>query len=101
MSLVALLLTTLALGCGGGSTGGPKAGAGKEYDVKGKVMAVDPNKPAVTLDHEDIPGLMKGMEMEFSVEDPKVLDGLKLGDSVSGRLRKGETGYVITHLEKR
>jgi protein SCO1/2 len=101
MSLVTLLLTTLALGCGGGSAGGPKAGTGKEYGVKGKVVAVDPKKPAVTLDHEDIPGLMKAMEMDFSVEDPKLLDGLKPGDSVSGRLRKGEAGYVITRLERR
>lgn len=78
-----------------------KGAADKQYDVKGKVTAVDPKKPAVTLDHEDIPGLMNGMEMEFRVEDPKLLEGIKAGDQVQGRLKKAEAGYTITHLEKR
>ena len=37
----------------------------KDYEIKGKVVAVDPIKPAVTLDHEDIPGLMKAMKRAF------------------------------------
>jgi Cu/Ag efflux protein CusF len=73
----------------------------KEYDIKGKVTAVDSKKPAVKLDHEDIPGVMKGMEMEFRVAIPKLLEGLKKGDMVQGRLRKDESGYTITRLEKR
>jgi len=55
----------------------------------------------VTLHHEDIPGLMKAMEMEFRVEDLALLEGIKAGDQVQGRLKKGEAGYTITHLEKR
>ena len=97
-----MLLVLLALaGCAGGPLGGHSGPAAVEYEIKGKVVAVDPGKPAVTLDHEDIPGLMKGMEMEFAVSDPKVVEGLKPGDLVQGRLRKGESGFVITQLEKR
>jgi Cu/Ag efflux protein CusF len=73
----------------------------KEYDIKGKVTAIDSKKPAVTLDHEDIPGHMKAMKMEFDVASPKLLEGLKEGDMVQGRLRKDESGYTITRLEKR
>jgi Cu/Ag efflux protein CusF len=44
---------------------------------------------------------MNAMEMEFRVESPKLLDGLKKGDTVKGRVRKDEAGYTITRLEKK
>ena len=78
----------------------PKAPAEKHYPIKGKVIAVNPDKPSVKLDHEDIPGLMNAMEMEFRVGDAKLLEGIKAGDQVQGQLTKGESGYVIMRLEK-
>jgi Cu/Ag efflux protein CusF len=95
LGLSLVLLAALA-----GCTGRP-TGTDREYEIKGKVVALNPQKPAVTLDHEDVPGLMKGMEMEFPVESPKLLEGLHVGDQVQGRLKKAESGYLITHLEKR
>ncbi len=78
-----------------------KATAEKPYPIKGKILTVEPAKSSVKLDHEDIPGLMKGMEMEFSVADPKLLEGLKPGDQVQGELRVESGKYLITRLEKR
>ena len=95
LGLALALLAALA-----GCTSQP-TGTDREYEIKGKVVALNPQKPAVTLDHEDVPGLMKGMEMEFPVENSKVLEGLRVGDQVQGRLKKAESGYLITHLEKR
>src|SRR5262249_19041109 len=94
-------LSLALVGCksGGGDT--PKAAGEKLYDVRGKVVAVNAAKSAVTLDHEDIPGLMRAMQMEFEVEDPKMLEGIKAGDQVEGRLKKSESGYVLTRLAKR
>jgi Cu/Ag efflux protein CusF len=97
--LVAIALVAL-VGCQGASTGSSKTGGEKLYDIRGKVVAVDPAKPAITLDHEDIPGLMKAMKMEFSVADSKLLDGIKVGDQVQGQLKKVESGYVVTQLKK-
>jgi Cu/Ag efflux protein CusF len=77
------------------------APAAKVYDVKGKVVSLDPAKKVVTLDHEDIPGLMKAMTMEFAVEDAKVLDGLKAGDAVQGKIKAAGGSYSVTSLEKR
>ena len=73
----------------------------KLYDVTGTVVALDRDKKVVTLDHEDIPGLMKAMKMEFSVEDSKALDGLGDGDRVTGKLKAESGTYVVTRLEKR
>ena len=75
--------------------------AAKEYPIKGTVTAVDISKPSVKLDHEEIPGLMKAMEMDYSVENAKVLEGLKVGDQVQGRFRAKSGNYTIIQLEKR
>ena len=92
--LVALLL--LVAGCKNES---PKSAATNDYEIKGTVTAVDPNKPAITLDHEDIPGLMKAMKMEFPVASKQILEGIKAGDDVQGRFKKD--GLIITELKKR
>jgi protein SCO1/2 len=88
------------LGCKGAATDTPTASAGREYDVTGKVVVVAPDKQAVTLDHEEIPGLMKAMKMEYHVADPKLLDDLKPGDTVKGRLKDDSGKYTITQLAK-
>ncbi len=72
----------------------------KMYDVKAKVVSVDVEKKTITLDHEDIPGLMKAMTMTFPVEDAKALKSIKPGDQVQGRLRVRSGENVITELHK-
>src|SRR5712691_9264282 len=66
--LVVLLAPLFLLGCRRTAD----APAGKEYDIKGKVVSIAPDKKGVTLDHEAIPGLMGAMKMEFPVESPEV-----------------------------
>lgn len=93
------LLTLMMLGGCGSKDAKDKD---RFYDVKAKVVSIDAGKKTVTLDHEDIPGFMKAMEMKFSVEDPKVLEGIKPRDEVSGKLRvKPGNDYAITELRKR
>ena len=76
-------------------------GKDKTYDLKGKVVAVDPAGKTVTLDHEDIPGLMKAMTMKFEVADAKLLDGVAVGDAVEGKLKADQGRHVVTELRKR
>ncbi len=96
---LAICVPLTITGCKGGQNSAP---GGKEYPIKGKVVAVDNSKPSVKLDHEEIPELkMKGMEMEYPVENAKVLEGLKAGDQVQGTLKMESGKYIITHLEKR
>jgi protein SCO1/2 len=95
-----LTLSAVAAGCNKAGSDGRAKPADKVYEVKGKVVAVDAKKPSVTLDHQDIPGLMKAMTMELSVEHAEVLEGIGVGDQVRGQLRKEPSGYLITRLEK-
>jgi Cu/Ag efflux protein CusF len=75
--------------------------AAKIYDIMGKIVAIRPDREGVTLDHEDIPGLMKGMKMEFLVEDARILEGLQVGDQVQGKLKVESGSQLITELKKR
>ena len=91
-----ILVAVFVAGCGTGTS----EKAVKTYPIKGTVTAIDPKKPTVKLDHEDIPGLMQAMEMDFPVKDAEILEGLKIGDRVTGELVKNESGTMITRLEK-
>ncbi len=96
MIMVIALIPLASGGCGRGD-----GDTGKTYDIKGKIVALDMEKKTVRLDHEDIPGLMKGMEMSFDVDNAKVLEGLKPGDMVHGRLNVKSGNNTITELHKR
>jgi Cu/Ag efflux protein CusF len=95
-SAVAAGLILVLAGCQG------QAGsAGRVYDLKGVVLGVDPASKTLELDHEEIPGFMKAMRMNYTVADAKLLEGLKAGDSVRGTLKVERRSYAITSLEKR
>ncbi|MBY0515024.1 MAG: copper-binding protein [Gemmataceae bacterium] len=99
-----VLAAALALvaGCQKAAEPGKDKDADKVYDLRGTVVATNPGKKIVTLDHEDIPGLMKGMRMEFAVADAKLLDGLQPGDAVEGKLKVGAgNSYLVTDLRKK
>ena len=77
----------------------PADSVAKEYPIQGKVVSVSPEGDSVTIDHQDIPGLMKAMEMDFQVENPQVLEKIAEGDEVQGQLRVQAGDYVITKLK--
>lgn len=59
-----------------------QGGAPAVFEGVGRVIAVDKKEATVTLDHEEIPGLMPAMRMRFTVERRADLDGLAKGDAV-------------------
>ena len=73
----------------------------KQYDIVGRVTAVDSDKKTVTIDHEAIEGLMSAMEMPYKLDNPQLTKGIKPGDQIRGRLEVRGPDYVITELTKR
>lgn len=57
----------------------PKDG---NYDGKGEVTKINLELGSVELKHEDMPGLMPAMQMEFFVKDKAILKEIKVGDRV-------------------
>ena len=61
---------------------------GKRYPLDGRVVAVDPAQHQLTVAHNDVPGLMKGMTMPFLVNsnDWWVFKAIAVGDQVHATL---------------
>ena len=51
----------------------------KNYDVQGLVLELLPEENQLVIAHEDIPGFMPAMTMNFYVADPKLFEGLSPG----------------------
>ena len=56
----------------------------KRYELEGRVVAVDPTLRQLTIAHQDVSGLMKGMTMPFIVskQDDWVFRAIAPGDQI-------------------
>lgn len=99
--VLALLLAVASFSFVGCTSSTGEKDKEKIYDIKGKVISTDAEKKSIRLDHEDIPGFMAAMEMPFDVESVKLLEGLKAGDQVQGKLKVKSGKYTLIELQKR
>jgi len=63
-----------------------RGGSEKRYDLKGKVLVVEPDKHLVTVSHEDIKGYMPAMTMPFTVPSDSDLQILAPDDEITATL---------------
>lgn len=83
-NLILLLLIALA---GGGVVSCDRGSSNeKRYDLKGKVVIVEPDKHLVTISHEEIKGYMPGMTMPFTVRNDSELQMLVPNAEVTATL---------------
>lgn len=61
-------------------------GDAKRYDLKGKVISVDRDKRRAKIDHEEIPGFMPAMEMDFPIYEDWVWGDLTPGSEIRATL---------------
>lgn len=72
--------------------------APQEYEGHGKAVEVDATARTVTLEHGDIPDLMKGMTMTFHVAPSVDLAALAPGTEVDFRLSDGDGGLTVVEI---
>jgi protein SCO1 len=70
------------------------------YDVRGVLHRVEAARGAAIIAHEEIPGYMEAMTMEFTAAAPPELDGLEPGDVVTFRLTVTENDSRIEKVKK-
>jgi len=63
-----------------------RSGNEKHFDLKGKVLVVEPDKRLVTVSHEDIKGYMPAMTMPFTVPSESDLKILAPDDQITATL---------------
>jgi protein SCO1/2 len=69
------------------------------YDGRGVVRKVDREANRAVIAHEEIPGYMEAMAMEFSVPDAQDLAVLQPGDSIAFRLSVTDTRSWISRVQ--
>lgn len=73
---------------------GPIAGVGT-------VTAVDAAAGTIALDHEPIAAISwPAMSMQFTAENPAILQGIAVGDRVSFEIKSATETSVITSVQK-
>ena len=58
----------------------------KRFDLKGRVVAVEPEKHLVTISHDEIKGYMPGMTMPFTLPKDSDLQIIVSGDDIAATL---------------
>jgi len=78
----------------------PAATAGP-IEGEGVVIAVDAAAGTVSLDHEPIAAInWPSMSMQFTAEDPAMLQGLAVGDRVTFELKSATESTMLTAVQK-
>jgi len=98
--LVLVAAVLVGSGCSREEAGQPAPQPVQKWTVKGKVEGMNPEQKTVTLNHQDIPGLMAAMTMSFQVEDAGMLEGFSAGDAVEFVLEQKASGLTVTSLRK-
>jgi protein SCO1 len=70
------------------------------YDVRGVVKKVNAAAGRAIIEHEEIPGYMAAMTMEFDAAQPAELAALQPGDLLTFRLEVSDARSSITQIRK-
>jgi Cu/Ag efflux protein CusF len=67
----------------------------KRYALRGKVVAVDKAKKKANIAHDEVPGYMPAMTMDFPIKDDWVFDELSKDAEVRGDLVVDKDGFWL------
>ncbi len=70
----------------------------KRYPLKGKVVAVDRAKKKATVKHEEVPGYMDAMTMDFPIREDWVWEDLTAGADIFAELVVDVDGYWLEKI---
>ena len=102
MRYIYLLLSCVILLSGCGTTASTESNPAnqKRYDFRGTVVSVDKLQKRAKIDHEDIPGFMEKMTMEFPVHENWVWEDLVPGVQIRAELVVDSSAKNPYWLEK-
>jgi len=72
----------------------------QSFDVKGRVISIDPGGKTVHIAHEDIPDFMPAMTMPFTIQHPEQAADLAPGDAVEFHLVVTKDDSWISSIDK-
>jgi len=85
--IIILSAVFLLTACQKASTNtGAASPSAKRYDFRGKVISIDKANKKATIEHQDIPGYMDAMTMEFPIRQDSVWEVLTPGSEIRADL---------------
>jgi len=72
----------------------------RRFQLEGQVVALEPARKLITVNHKEIKGFMPAMTMPYDVTDAKLLDGIKPGDLIDATLVVFSNGAHLTEIKK-
>ncbi len=76
------------------------SGVEREWRVEGVVRAILPEIGVLVITHGEIPGYMPAMTMGFRAASPKVIESVRVGDTVRFTLKGAPPNVLVTAIEK-
>ncbi|HLA94188.1 MAG TPA: SCO family protein [Pyrinomonadaceae bacterium] len=95
-----LLAAVLFTSCQKSESTASNSANAKRYDFKGKVVSVDKIAKTAKIDHQDVPGLMPAMTMDFPIHENWVWDDLVPGVEIRAELVEDKSAKDPYWLEK-
>jgi len=68
------------------------------YSVRGIIREISPDRHEVTIKHDNIPGFMDAMTMEYRVKSPNILDGRKIGEEILFQLDVSPSDFYVEKI---
>jgi protein SCO1 len=93
-ALAVLSCLSLALSACSPKASAPAAAAEKVYDLRGEVVGLSTERHTLMVHHEEIPGYMPEMTMEFTLNGAHVTE-FKEGQKIAARMRELESGEFV------
>lgn len=84
----------------GGTSPENTSASAKRYPLKGKVISVDKAAKKATIEHEEVPGFMEAMTMDFPIHEDWVWNDLLPGCEIRAELVVDNTAKDPFWLEK-
>ncbi len=93
----AMLLTAVLIGCHKQPATPPAAE--KTYIMNGKLVSRDAARNEVTIDNEDMPGVMSPMTMDYELRGAKVANLPPDGSKITSTLHEQDGKYWVTDVK--
>lgn len=102
MKRAAVVFLTLALfACAGEEDAKPLSVPGEKlYTVRGVILSRNPGMNSLNMDHEEIPGFMTAMKMDYSVRGAEVSKLPADKARVEAKLHVTDRSYWITEVKQ-
>lgn len=99
IAILASFLCTIVASCSKDVASG-SASPKPPFNSTGTVTGIDTGNATITIDHQDIPGFMSAMEMEFPAKDASLLNGFSVGDKVAFALERSGGKVTLVSMTK-